>query len=416
MSRRFAKLSLLPFFLLLALPAGGLETSIPAAGGYRLLEAAQGAPLTVVGLVEAPSRIDTYGRRAGLRVERVLSGEANPGDLLVIAWEEFGRDQQLRFTAGKRSVLALEPLPSGSLWRKRFPAREALAIAARGEAFLNDPDPTTLDSLEAYLRLSSEEREEKAGVTALAALAAVGDARLATAAIDALARIPGLENRLETESTAHLEALLENASRPVELRRQLITLAGDQSLHSLEPALSPLAALPSALQGSAVTSLAQLQGGLSAERTEKLLASEDPRVRAAATRWGGKGLPDTKLKELMAKDPAGQVRAAALTALFERHGLASLEAALPALSDDDGQVRGAAMESIGRLGGSAVPALREMLWNPDADPATLTTPLMTLALTGPEGLGELQKIAAEHPTKKLRKLARFVLGQDPGHD
>ncbi|MCP5067205.1 MAG: HEAT repeat domain-containing protein [bacterium] len=412
-SKRLAGLTLL---LLLTLPAAGSGETAPAAGGHRLLEGAAAAPLTVVGLIEDPSQIDTYGWRARLRVERVLDGEANPGDLLVIAWEEFIPKRPPRFPAGKRSVLALEPLPSGSLWRQRFPARKALAVAVRGEAYLSNPGTATLDALEQYLRLASEDRRARSGIAALSALAALAEPRVAAAAIDALEHIPGLETRLDEESTSHLEALLQDTSRPVDLRGRLITLAGERPLPSLESALSSLATSPSPVQGPAVASLARLREGLSVEQTAALLDSDDSLVRAAAARWGGAGIAETRLKQLVAKDPAGEVRAAALVVLFERNGMTALELALPAFADTDARVRGAAIEGVAKLGDPVVPILRELVWNPDADPASLTTPLMTLALTGPEGVAELHRIASEHPTKKLRKLARFVLGKDPGHD
>ena len=67
-------------------------------------------------------------------------------------------------------VVALEPLPTGSLWRTRFPNGDALAVAARGNAFLWEPDTATLDALAAYLALESSARSESRGVSALLAL------------------------------------------------------------------------------------------------------------------------------------------------------------------------------------------------------------------------------------------------------
>ena len=44
-------------------------------------------------------------------------------------------------------LLALEKLPNGSLWTTRFPRRDALHVAARGAAFVRDPDAASLAAL-----------------------------------------------------------------------------------------------------------------------------------------------------------------------------------------------------------------------------------------------------------------------------
>jgi hypothetical protein len=77
-------------------------------------------------------------------------------------------------------------------------------------------------------------------------------------------------------------------------------------------------------------------------------------------------------------------------------------------------VRAVAAASLGRLGAAAVPALRRLVWEPGGDPSTVAGCVLTLALTGPEGIAELNRVAAAHPEEKVRRLARFALGRDLG--
>lgn len=366
--------------------------------------------------MRAPERIDTHGWRATLLVERVLAGVAPSGDALAIGWEERATQRPARFADRDRVLVALEPLPSGSLWSQRFPKRDAWAVAARSEAFLRDPDDETLAALAAFLALPPEQREQPLGVSALVTLAARGEPHVAASALERLERVPGLDARLAGDASGAWAGLLADGSRPLELRRQALMLAGRRGLAALEPSVAALAAGPSPLQGDAVATLGRLRGGLPAEQARTLLASDDPSVRAAAARGAGAGIDDATLAGLLSGDPAPAVRAAALEALVERRGPAALEVALPLLRDPDATLRGAAVRSVAALGAEAVPAVVRMVFAPDADASSLAGPLATLALAGPEGAVELARVASEHPDEQVRSLALFMLGRaSPRH-
>ena len=92
-----------------------------AAGGVRLLEAAETAPVTVVGHVLEPRRIDQHGHTALLRVEMSLRGPLEPGAELRIAWEERAASRAPRFEEGDRILVSLERLAGASIWHARFP-------------------------------------------------------------------------------------------------------------------------------------------------------------------------------------------------------------------------------------------------------------------------------------------------------
>lgn len=399
-------------------PAPARAEAAPASGASALLAAAEKAPNVVFGRVSAPTQIDSHGWRATLLVERTLHGDRAAGQTLVIAWEELGTKRPARFTDGVRVVLALEPLPPGSLWRQRFPKRDALAVAARGEAFLREPDADTLEPLTTWLGFGPEAREDARGVAALVALAARGEPRLATTALRRLDAVPDLADRVPPSDTAakDLAQLFADAARPLDLRRAAFELAARRRLMALQPVIEALASKPSEVQGAAVDALGQLRGGFPAERTQELLRSPDPAVRAAAASRAGDGISDTTLRALFASDPAPSVRAAAAATLAAREGPAANDVLIVALRETDSQVRGAAMRGLAAQGAAAVPALRDEIWQtaPTTEPAQLAGAVLTLALTGGDGVAELRRIVHEHPSEKIRRIATLALGRLEG--
>ena len=327
----------------------------------------------MLGRLSAPTQIDQHGWRATLLVERTLHGDHAAGQTLVIAWEELGTKRPVRFTDGVRVVLALEPLPSGSLWSHRFPKRDALAVAARGEAFLREPDAETLEPLSTWLGAGPEAREDARGVAALVSLAARGEPRVGAAALRRLDAVTDLADRVPPSDTSakDLAELFADDSRPLDLRRAAFDLAGRRKLAALQPAIEALASKPSEVQSAAVDALGQLRGGFPAERAQELLRSADPAVRAAAARRAGEGIPNAMLRALFAGDPDPAVRAAAAMTLAAREGPAANDVLIVALRETDSQVRSAAMRGLAAQGAAAVPALRDEIWQaaPTAEPS-----------------------------------------------
>jgi HEAT repeat protein len=386
----------------------------PAAGGSALLAAAETARAVVVGRVRAPQQLDLHGWRAGLTVERVLAGDLAAGGEQAIGWEELATRRPARFADGARVLLALEPLPPGSLWSQRFPRRDALAVAARGDAFVREPDARTLEPLAAFLALAPEAREQAAGISALCALSARGEPRVAGSALSRLGGIPALKERLPADAPQTLAGLIRDAARPPEVRRAALALVAARELRALEPAVDAVAAQPGPVQGDAVDALGRLRGGFPPERAAALLASDDPAVRAAAARRAADGVSAATLRKLVGTDPAGVVRGAAAEALAAREGEAAVPALIVALREADPDARAGAMRGIVALGpAAALPALRSEIWesDPGGPPERLAGAVLVLTLLGPEGLAELSRIAHEHPSPKLRRVAELGLGR-----
>ena len=396
--------------------AGGEPRPLPPApGGTPLLAASETSAATVVGTVGPAVRLDVRGLAADLMVERVLVGTIPPGSRQRIAWEEISPQRASRFPEGSKLVIALEPLPRGSLWRTRFPEGGALAVAARGNAFLREPDTATLDALAAYLALESPARSTSQGVSALLALAADGQPSLAAAALSKLDATPELDTRLTAAGRDCYSRLLGDAERPLSLRLQALGLAGRHVLRSLRSAIAPFARPGSPLEGPALAAIAQIDGGLSKSAVEAHLLRPEAAIREIAVRFSREGIDDAQLEVLMREDPAPEVRAAALETLIERRGAAALDSALPLLFDPDPLVTRTASIGIASLGSEAVPKLRRLLeQRPFDDPRELAPVAFAMAMAGPEGRGALGEIAASHPDARVRRLAGLALGRFSG--
>jgi hypothetical protein len=381
--------------------------------GGQLVAAAEAAEATVLGRVGEVRRLDRHGFAAPLHVERVLGGALAPGDAVTMAWEELAPSRPVRFGEGDRVVVALDPLPSGSLWSGRFPRRDALAVAARGEAFLVDPDAPTLDRLGAWLSIPAGQRSGGAGVLALAGLIEGAQPPVAASALARLGDVPGLGAQLGGEATGLLAAVVSGAKeRPLELRRALLGLVASRRILALRAA-AEAAATDGPLEAPALEALAAIDGGLPAQRVAALLARPEGELRVVAVRHAGAALDADQLAALARSDPAPAVRSAALESLVARHGATVLDLAAPVLSDPDPGVRAAAARSLGALGAPAVPRLRALAERSRGGDAA--GPIAALWEAGPQGQVAVRTLAESHPDEQARRLCRLLAGGGDGH-
>lgn len=383
---------------------------VPAPGGGPLLAAAETATATALGTVLAPGKIDLHGWAARLRVERVLAGDLAPGSTVRIAWEELSRGRPVRFRDGDRILVALDPLPGASLWGQRFPDRDALAVAARGEAFLRAPDAASIDTLAAYLALAPEQRAQATGVESLANLVSRAQPPLAGAALARLGQLPNLDSRISPPTPERLAHTLNDPGRPLALRQGILSLVGARQLRSLRAAVEPLASEGSPLEPQALAALAALDGGLPPAQVATLLDSKDPALRAVGVRNAPATPSLHRLSDLLLLDRDPRVRTAVVETLLIAEGEAAVESVSRALFDGDAQVREAAVLALAGLGAAAVPTLENLVERRTIE--EVKAPLAALALAGPEGRGALERIAAFHPDDKVRALARVFMGQE----
>ncbi len=387
----------------------------PRAAGGAVLAAAERSPHTLIGRVLLPGHVDAQGWAATFAVERALAGGLEPGARLRIAWEELAPSRRARLVDGGYALVVLEALPNGSLWSARFPRRDVLAIAAGGDAFLRDPDGATVAALARHLALAPAQREQAAGVAALAELAQRGEPGVALQAHARLGEIPALAQRLEEPARASLAALLADPARGEALRAAALDVAGRRKLTALLPSLRSLAEAGGALEPAALEALGAMDA-LSGDELKRLVAGRDPAARAAAIRAAPGVLEPGRLAALAKGDPAGAVRAAALDALVRREGARAADVAVDALFDSDGGVQAASLRALPAFPAESARRLRARLFGARTGETDRLRPaLAALGMIGDDGRAVLLEVESSHPDEQLRGLARFLLGHEPPH-
>lgn len=385
-----------------------------AAGGVRLIEAAETAPATVVAVVVERHGLDARSYAARLEVEVSLRGPVAPGDEVQVAWEELAPSRVPRFAEGDVVLVSLEKLSGDSIWRQRLPdpalRSRALAVAMDGGAFLHRPSGKMLLELQHYLALAPEDRRGPAGVARLAALAQGADPAVAEDAVRRLDACPDLDASLDSFSGTQLAGALVREDATPALRDAVVELIGRRRLASTRPGLEALAALPSPGAASALEALARLDGELPADSTRRLLADASPARRAVAARHASGPEAAHLLEERIRGDAAPEVRQAAVERLAELRGDAALDVLVGALGDPEPPVRAASMRALATFGASAVPALRRVL--DGNDPVAARAALAALSLSpAPSARAALVEVADEHPDAELQRLAGVALGR-----
>jgi hypothetical protein len=384
----------------------------PLVAGRPLLAAGGEARAVVLGMVRTGARVDKTAYMAVLSVDSVLAGRAGENDQ-PIAWEELARDRPPRLSPGDRVLVALAELPADSLWQKRFPGdTKPLVIAARGEAYLVNPDEASVAGVAAYLAIPAPQRTQRPGIIALTRLVADADPVLAEAALELLRSVPSFP--ADQTITVTLMTAAASSDRPFGLRSAIVALAGERKLARARPWLMRFAVPGSDLEAAAYTALGEWDGELPQATVQELLDRDDPAVRAVGARFARGDLAERRLPGLVRGDPAAQVRAAAVLGLVATRTSWGLEDAIAALADRDPAVRGAAAQAISRLGTAAIPALeREVDRQSDAAAGAIAA----LSMMGQVGRAPLLRIVRSNPNPQLRELALLGLGQVRGeHD
>jgi hypothetical protein len=397
--------------------AAGAEAPAPkpAAEGTALLEALEAAPLAVVGTIEGRSALDARGWRATVAVESALVGSAEPGQRVVIAWEELAGSRPPRFANGDRVLLALEPLVAGSLWRKRFQdPREipsASGVAQRGAAFLRTPAPGSVSILQHYLLLPADLRSGPAGQRHLLALAADAQRPLAVSAARRLAALTSGAPLGGDDAPLVLRALAR-AESDAELATSLLSWIERRQPLGLVPALDAALAARAGAPATFVRARGLLGEGLPGERERALLASPSADLRAAAASVASPAAA-SRLADLLRRDPASEVRLAALRRLARLEGPAALESLLDAFDDADPAVRNEAALHAAAFGPEVVPRLQDAAGWPW--PAPQSAVLGLSHSNNDAARAVLAKLAEEHPDVRVRTLAEIALGRSIGH-
>ena len=405
-------------------PRAAAGSRPPATGGVAILASALRAEAVVAGVVGEPASVDMHGWRADLHVDRVLLGDVHLGDTLTIGWEELSTARRVRFADGERVLVVLDPLPTQSLWRKRFPsvdrARPVMVVAAGGEAFLARPDGITVDVLEHYLAMAPDARDGAPGVARLADLVRGAHPGVAAEALAFLVANPARADALDADGADTLLATARSSERDTALRAGALRLAAQHRMPGTRETALALTAPGSPLRAEAYRALAALPQGLSADDVARLLGDADPDVRVVGVEAAGDAVPAERLVTLAHGDPAPAVRLAAGRARLARRrdrdsaeGAHALAAVLPLLDDPDANVRSGIAASIGALGADAVGPLAAVV--DDGSERAALAAILGLARAGPQGGVMLSSIAKSHDKEAVRAFARLALGEAPEH-
>jgi hypothetical protein len=397
----------------------GLADSVPAAGGVRLIENLERAPLAIVGRVGKPRRLDRHAWEAAFGVERALKGDVGTGTTLHIAWEELALSRPVRFVDGDRVLLCLEQLPAASIWLERIPEAElrhrTLAVVERGDAFLRQPSPGAVNILEHYLALASEQRAGPTGVGYLVQLAEGAEPQLALASVRRLMSVPSLDRQIEAGSASGLVNALVRSDRAPRLEQTILELVERRHLESLRPALEVRARADELPPPAVFTALGLLDDGLAPDRTTRLLDHPAAEYRVTAARHATGERAKEKLASLMIGDPAAEVRAAAVERFVALSGEAAISAAASVLYDPEMSVRSAAAKAMATQGSAAVPYLVDVVESGDPEAARAAVAGLRFTETR-EAHDALRSIVEKHPDPGVRTLAELALGRPIGHE
>ncbi|HEX5067355.1 MAG TPA: HEAT repeat domain-containing protein [Myxococcota bacterium] len=397
--------------------AAGAAEGEPAAGGVHLIPALEKGPGAAVLVLDAPRQLDGEAWLAEGTVERSFYGGAT-GERIPVAWEERARQRPVRFGAGDRVLVALEPLPGYSIWLQRIPDGEkrasTLTIAQDGDAFLRNPSLGGLLVLQHYLALPADRRETPMGVGYLVELAAGAEPALALAAVERLAAMPQLDVSLDESSAKGLVAALLRADAPPELTDALLALVRSAALQKLRPPLEGLAQRDALAPAVVYEALGRIDDALPSALCERLLAARDSApLRAAGARFAT-GPAVERLPRLVRSDAAPEVRKAAALRWLAQKGVGGGPELRPALLDSDRDVRMAVMLALAQEGPTAVPALQDVL--SAATPEITRELVAALSLAGgPQAQSLLRELAETHPDESVRQLAGVAIGRPLGH-
>jgi HEAT repeat protein len=399
--------------LLWSAPAAGTE---PATGSSAVVSALELAPYAVVVVFEEPRALDGEAYLAVARVEQTLMGRTH--ERVEVVWEERARSRPVRFAAGDRVLLALEPLPGHSIWRQRIPDAEqrarSLYVALEGGAFVRQPSTGALLELEHFLRLPPDLREKDVGVGYLAALAEGAELPLAVSALERLAAVPDLDGRLDAGAAAGLVGALLRPDGDGELRERALALVGQGPLRALRPTLIVLAAREPLAPASVFDALGRIDGALPNEQALRLLGARDSADHRRAGARYASGDAVQRLPAVLRSDPAAPVRAAAAVRWLEVEGVRGADRVSPALRDSDPAVRNGTLMALAKLGPDAVPVLRAAIETAPPEVARSAVAALQVA-GGPASVTLLRQLAESHPDEGVRMLAGAALGRGIGH-
>ncbi len=391
----------------------------------RLADLLRQARLVVAGTVTRSASFDA-GRVvvAYVRPDRVLKGDAGPGEVAVV--EEHDRPSSATLLpAGEPVVAFLVRAPRTSSLVRALPPGPAYWTPVAGRmGVLASPSAETIREaaglVARWVELATDSgdpaaRGDRMRVLAFDEVAAQHPVVVEDGA-GAVAALPDLAGTLTETERHRLEAALARRDLPARVRVALVRTVAAQRLVVLVPALRALDRAPPEVLAATWDALRQLGAPPTPQELAPFVASPDPAVRIVAVpallvAAGGSAVP--QVERLALSDPDPSVCAAAATALGTVKppgGLAALERIYVRTASE--AVRQAAGNAIVAWGGDeAADALARLAFDapPEAQKWAVT---LLFALGRRQDDPRIARIRTTHPDPSVREFVEhgFDLG------
>ena len=360
-----------------------------------------------------------------LDVERPLRGTAAAGEVRVVEIRGATERPPL-FAEGERAVVLLTPAPRLTYLAQTLPEGPHHAVVSGRAGVIplapgaNGADvEAILQSLAEAAELPQGEARRQAVRDAAFAELATQNARLVADALLELRGLPGTFD-LTSEEVGLLRRTLENDGLPAPLRARLLALLGERRWAGSAGAIAALPVRDPVVLRALLDARARLGVPADLEEVRRHLASPDPAVRAAAVSALATLDDPAALRELGGYATGaddGMVRAAAIEAL----GKSGRPEAVPYLTQtfetDDRRIQQASARALvrlpGDLGQDALLAL--VLADDTSSRSKRYAALLLIASTGGEHAAvERMKVEAQDPA--VRELLEHGLKPHHSHD
>ena len=394
----------------------------------RLTDLLRQARLVVAGTVTRSASLDD-GRVvvASVRPDRVLKGDAGPGEVAVVEEHDLPSSPTL-LPAGQHVVAFLVRAPhTSSLARVLPPGPTYWALLDGPMGVLASPSAETIREADAIVGRWVEMATDTTGDAAAraAGLRALAFDEIAAAhqvvvedGAAAVGALPDLADTLSEPEQHRLQDALERADLPPRVRVAVIQAVAAQHLTTLVPALRTLHDPPPAVLAASWQALRRLGAPPTAAELAPFLRSPTPGVRAVAapamlTAQSAAAVPQVERLALTDRDASvGAAAATALGATKVPGGLTALERIYTKTSS--GEVRLAAGNAIVAWGGDdAADALARLAFAapPGAQKWAVT---LLFALGRKQDDPRVVRIRTTHPDPSIRDLAEhgFDLGSE----
>lgn len=299
----------------------------------RLRALVSGARLVVAGRVEQVESLDS-GRLAvaTVAITQTLKGDAGASRVQVLDLASLPSTPPL-LRANESVLLFLGPARRTSYVRKLVPEGASYEPTMGRDAVLAAGDPATIEEAVRIIaamveasRAPEPDADKRRAADRARVFAELG-ARHAAVVEDGIAALAELKPLLplSDEESARLAATIGREDLPPRVRERLFAQVASLQLEALVPALQAVHSEDPRVTSSAWSALRRLGAAPDAKQIAQLLRASDAQVRIAAAR------------ELIARDPAGEVQRAARLAV----------------DDPDAKVRVAVSDALGQSGSAA---------------------------------------------------------------